>query len=179
MSNNYTDDIEKVLENIRINSILLYKEHQKRYLYLKDTLKYYKLPLIFVSSLSSIISVSQQFIPQDTITILNSSLSFICSIIGATELFMGISSQMVLELSTSKDYHILAMDIYKCLSLKPENRSSEGRAYLEQCYGTYTKLIENSCIVRRKIEDKLCLIEKDIPKDCDEESKVSSQELTI
>lgn len=178
MSNNYTEDIEKVLDNIRINSVVLYKEHQKRYLHLRDTLKYYKLPLIFVSSLSSIISVSQQFIPQETITILNASMSFVCSLIGAVELFMGISNQMVLELSTSKDYHILAMDIYKCLSLKPENRSSEGKAYLEQCYGTYTKLIENSCVVRKKVEDKLCMIPKDIPKG-DEESGRTNSEIRI
>ncbi len=169
-NNNYTPDIEQVLENIRINSVILHKEHQKRYLQLHSQLKYFKIPIIFVSGISSILSFSQAYVPQDIISILNSLMSFTCSIIGALELFMGISSQMVLELSTSKDYHILAMDISKCLTLKPENRSSEGRAFLEQSYGTYIKLIENSCVVRKKIQDKLCVIPKDIETDSTRET---------
>ncbi len=161
-TNNYTEDIEQVLQDLRHNSVLLYKEHTKRYLYLKDLLKWYKIPIIVGSSLSSIISVSQEFIPQQEITILNSILSLFCSIIVSIELFMGVSTQMALELSVSKDYHILAIDIQKCLTLKPENRTSEGRAFLEQCYGTYVKLMEQSGAVRKKIEDKLCEI---VPKD--------------
>lgn len=171
-NNNYTPDIETVLENIRINCILLYKEHQKRYLQLKDTLKYYKVPIIVMSSISSIVSMSQQFIDQDVITVMNMSLGLICSIIGSIELFMGISSQMVLELSTSKDYHILGMDIGKCLTLKPCNRNSEGRTYLEHCYGTYVKLLESSCVVRKKLEDRLCVIAKDF----DDGSKISRED---
>ena len=174
-NNHYTEDVEEVLKNIRFNSIILYKEHQMRYIILKNQLKYYKIPIIFISSISSIISVSQQFIPQEQITLLNSIMSFVCSIIGAVELYIGIANQMVLELSTSKDYQILAMDIYKCLALKPENRSSEGRAYLEQCYGTYIKLIENSCIVCKKLEDKMCKIS---PKDIQSVSLQSTPRLS-
>lgn len=158
--NNYTPDIEQILENIRMNSILLHKAHKKRYLELKDMLKYYKIPIIFISSISSIISFSQDYIEQKVITVTNTIMSLVCSLIGALELYMGISNQMVLELSTSKDYHILAMDIYKMLALQPVNRSIDGKAFLEQIYGTYVKLVENSCVVRRKLEDKLCEIPK-------------------
>ena len=37
----FSPDIEIILENIRLNSIVLSKEHKKRYVSLKDTLKYY------------------------------------------------------------------------------------------------------------------------------------------
>lgn len=161
-NNNYSPDIEEFLERIRKNSIMLSREHQNRYLYLRDTLKYYRIPIIIVSSFSSIVSMSQQFIPQDLITILNTVLSFICSIIGAIELFMQISQQMVHEKGLSTDYYILASDIYKCLGLKPENRTSDGKTFLEEKYGTYVKLIEGSDIIRKNIKDQLCEIPDDL-----------------
>lgn len=173
-SHNYTKDIESILENIRVNSVLLHKEHQKRYLQLKDTLKYYKIPIIVISSISSIVSMSQQYLDQDIITILNMCMGLCCSIIGSIELFFGIASQMIAELDVSREYHILAMDIFKCLSLKPENRSSEGRTYLEHTYATYIKLVEKSHVVRKKIEDRLCMIPKDIPKFTEDGSRSSS-----
>lgn len=160
-NNNYTPDIEQILENIRRNSIMLSKEHHNRYLYLRDTLKFYRIPIIVISSFSSIVSMGQQFIPQDTITILNTVLSFVCSVIGAIELFMQVSQQMVQEKSASSDYYILASDIYKCLTLEPRNRTSDGKTFLEEKYGTYVKLVESSTIVRKNIKDQLC----DIPKE--------------
>ena len=161
-NNNYTPDIETILENIRRNSIMLSKEHHNRYLYLRDTLKYYRIPIIVISSFSSIVSMGQQFIPQDTITILNTVLSFVCSVIGAIELFMQVSQQMVQEKSASTDYYILASDIYKCLALEPQNRSSDGKTFLEEKYGTYVKLVESSTIVRKNIKDQLCFIPKEL-----------------
>ena len=38
----WTQDIENVLEQIRINSVLLNKEHKKRYFYLTEILRYFR-----------------------------------------------------------------------------------------------------------------------------------------
>ena len=58
--NDWTPDIEIVLENIRINSVLLSKEHSKRYFALKQTLQYFRLPVIIISGINSIVSVGLQ-----------------------------------------------------------------------------------------------------------------------
>ena len=42
---------ENVLEQIRINSVLLSKEHKKRYFYLTEILRYFRLPVIILSGL--------------------------------------------------------------------------------------------------------------------------------
>ena len=55
--NDWTDDIEKILENIRINSISLSNYHKEKYYYYKSYLKFFKLPLIILSSITSIASV--------------------------------------------------------------------------------------------------------------------------
>jgi len=82
-------------------------------------------------------------------------LSLICGIVGSIELFLGIQTQMESELFSSKDYYLLSIEIYKIISLLPENRNCDGKAYLEQTYSVYVKLIEKSNILNKKISDKL------------------------
>lgn len=172
--NNYTDEIEAVLENIRVNSVILHKHHRKRYLELKDRLKYFKIPIIIISSISSIVSMSQQFIEQNIITILNMCLGLVCSIIGSVEMFFQISNQMITELDTSREYQILAMDIYKAMALKRQDRNQDGKTFLEEVYGCYVKLIEKSYIFKGNIEDKLCKIPNIYAKSQSSEDSIES-----
>lgn len=150
-------DIEDILEAIRKNSVLLSKAHKKEYMNLKDSLKYYRIPVIIISSVNSIISVSQQFIPQQIITATNSVLALFCGIVGSIELFLGINNKMEIELNSSKDYYILSCDIFKVLCLDIDNRP-DGKTFLEECYGRYIKLYESSCLLNKKLEDKLTVI---------------------
>ena len=41
------------------------------------------------------------------------------------------------------------------LSLLPMNRNIDGRTYLDEKYQIYIKLVENSTLLRRKINDNL------------------------
>ena len=139
--NKFTPDIENILENIRLNSIILSKAHKKRYLLLKNTLKYYRLPVIIISALNSCISIgSQPFIQQQYISISSCLLALVCSIIGSIELYFGINSQMEIELKSSQDYYVLATDIFKILSLNNQNRHIDGRGFLDEGYSRYIKL---------------------------------------
>jgi hypothetical protein len=154
-------DIEDILECIRKNCVILNKVHKKEYLQLKESLKYYRIPIIIISSLNSIISVSQQFIPQRIITACNSTLALFCGIIGSIELFLGINAKMEIELNSSKDYYILSCDIYKFLCLNTVNRP-DGKTFLEESYGRYIKLYESSCLLNKKLEDSLTVFSPNI-----------------
>ena len=46
-------------------------------------------------------------------------------------------------------------EIFKTLQLNNENRNVDLRAYLDETFSTYQKLIENSCVIRKKIQDHL------------------------
>ena len=59
------------------------------------------------------------------------------------------------ELVCSKDFYLLAIDIFKMLSLQANNRNIDGRNYLDEKYQIYIKLVENSALLRRKINDSL------------------------
>jgi len=155
--NNFGKDIEDILECIRKNSVLLSKAHKKEYLKLKDSLKYYRIPVIILSSVNSILSVSQQFISQTIITGCNSMLALFCGIIGSIELFLGVNTKMEVELNSSKDYYILSCDIYKVLCLDMENRP-DGKTFLEESYGRYIKLYEASYLLNRRLDDSLATL---------------------
>jgi hypothetical protein len=156
MENDWTTDIENVLESIRVNCIILSKEHKNRYFALKENLKYYKIPVIIFSSINSIVSVGlQPYLAQGTISMMTCLLALICSIIGSIELYLTIQKSMESELLSQRDYYLLGVDIYKTLSLSKDHRPIPAKEYLDKCYNTYCKLMESSNALAKKLEDKL------------------------
>ena len=60
------EDYENILNMIRLNSIDLSKYYKKRDYELKSYFKYFKIPIIILSSINSVISVSlNTFIEQN------------------------------------------------------------------------------------------------------------------
>jgi len=156
MSDNWSNDIETVLEDIRINSIILSKEHKKVYIRLKNRLQFFRLPVIIISAFSSVISVAcQPYIDQKYISLTTCGLALVTGIIGSIELYYGLQRKMELELQTSTDLHTLSTTIFKTTSLDPENRGIGGKTFLDDCYSQYVRLVENSGVLARKIDDKL------------------------
>jgi hypothetical protein len=152
----WTSDIESVLENIRVNSIMLSIEHKKKYFYLNEILRYFRLPVIIISGVNSIVSVGMQpYLSQNIISMITCLLALLCSIIGSIELYLTIQKSMENELLASKDYYILSIDIYKCLNLNKEHRPIPAKEYLDKKYNDYVKLFENSNLIAKKISDKL------------------------
>jgi hypothetical protein len=152
----WTEDIEQVLEQIRINSVILSKEHKKRYFNLRGILQYFRLPVIILSGINSIVSVGMtEYMEQSAISMTTCLLALVCSIIGSVELYLAIQKSMENELLASKDYYILSIDIYKNLTLSKDHRQIPAKEYLEKKYGEYVKLFENSNLLDKKTIDKL------------------------
>ncbi len=156
MNNDWTDDIEDVLEKIRKNSSILSEEHKHTYFRLKNTLQYFRLPLIVISGINSVVSVGmQQYLEQSAISGITCVLSLICSIIGSIELFLAIQKRVEAELISSREYYLLTIDIQKTLLLDREHRPLPAKEYLEKIYNTYIKLTESSNLVKKSIKDNL------------------------
>ena len=156
----WTDDIDRVLNNIRINCIILSKLHKQRYFELKSNLKYYRLPVIILNGANSIIAVGlQPYADQGTISLATSLIALTCGIIGSIELYLGIQKRLENDMISQRDYYLLGVDIYKTLSLNKTNRPIPAKDFLEKSYNTYTKLIESSSTLARVKGDKLIQIE--------------------
>lgn len=152
----WTTDIEFVLENIRVNCVVLSKEHKRQYFIFKDILQYFRLPLIIISGINSIVSVGlQPYVTQRIISMVTCLLALICSIIGSIELYLAIQKSMENEMNSQRDYYLMSVDIYKTLSLSREHRPIPAKDYLEKQYNSYCKLIENSNAVMKRLDDRL------------------------
>lgn len=159
----WTEDIDLVLNNIRINCILLSKLHKQRYFELKSNLKYYRLPVIILNGANSIIAVGlQPYADQGTISLATSLIALTCGIIGSIELYLGIQKRLENDMISQRDYYLLGVDIYKTLSLNKNNRPIPAKDFLEKSYNTYTKLIESSSTLARVKGDKLIQIDLNI-----------------
>lgn len=153
----WNDDYEKILNSIRINSVEMSRYYRNQYYKFKSYLKFFRIPIIILSSCNSVLSVSLgKFIEQDYVSIITCLISLSCGIIGSIELFLQIQLQMETALNNSRDFYILNIDIYKMLSLNKEHRGIEQKKYLEDSYNVYCKLIENASPVKIKIPDSLC-----------------------
>ncbi len=160
LQSEYNTDIERLLDKIRQNCVIMSDYHKKRYLYLKERLKLFKIPIIILSSLNSVFSVgSQPYLEQGHISAMVSGISLIVGILGSIELFMKVSENMEVELLAQREFYILSISIYKILQLDKENRNVDMKLFLEETFSQYQKLIENSNVVEKKIKDKLTLLD--------------------
>ena len=156
MDSNWSDDIEKVLAAIHISCTLYAEHHKKRYFYLKGYLKYFRIPTIIISGISSVSSVGlQPYIAQSNISMLTCVLTLLCGIITSIELYLQIQASMENELVASKDFYLLAADIYKMLTLSRANRGVGGISYLDEKFGIFCKYIESSHLINNRIKDTM------------------------
>ena len=132
------------------------KAHKKRYFENQNRLKWYRLPVIILNGGNSIISVGlQPYATQGAISLTTSLIALTCGIIGSIELYLGIQKRLEGDLISQRDYYLLSIDIFKTLKLNPSNRPVPAKDYLEKTYNIYTKLIESSDTLARKVDDSL------------------------
>lgn len=152
----FTADIEGVLEHIRINCAILTEYHRKDFLKLNNSIKYYRIPVLLLSSVASVWSVSgTAFLDQEIVSLTNCMLGLIAGTITSIELFVKLDEKMKLAEELSHKYYIISADIFKTLSLRDENRNQSGKDYLMETFSNYLKLIEKSNILDKRVKDQL------------------------
>ena len=156
MIESWTQDTEVLLNKIRINCNILSEYHRLRYIKLKASIKYYRIPVIIISGINSVFSVGlNSFVDQSAVSVINCLMSLICGIIVSIELYLQLQTQIDTEHSNSKDFYLLGINIFKILSLTAENRNVEQSTYLDETYASYTKYISQSNIIKTKLVDSL------------------------
>ena len=155
--NGFSSDMETILENIRINCTILTEFHRKKFLYYKKQIKYYRIPVLILSALNSVIAVGvpPHYVAQENISLVNCGLSLISGIIVSIELFIGINATMERHMVASREFYTLSTDIYKILSLERLHRGIKGDVYLNDKFSLYQKLVEQSNILEQKVLDAL------------------------
>jgi hypothetical protein len=180
--NNWTSDIEKVLEEIRMNAVQLSNNHKQNYFFYKSLHKYFRIPTIILSSVASVSAVGlQNYISQSHINGIVCLLGLSVSVVNSIELFLKLQETLEMELNCSKEFYNLSIDIRKTLLLDRENRQLTGQTYLEKRYNDYVKLQEQSNLISNSFNDglnnlpkKISMIKKLMPKKKNSNSSSSS-----
>ena len=171
--NHWSDEIEEICERLRVNSVNLSEYHRRRYYHFKSYGKWFRLPVIILASINSTASVGlQPVLDQQIISGITCLIGMIMGIIGSLELYLGIQTSMELELKQSKEFYTLAINLYKTLALKRENRLDDGKEFLNDKYSLYTKLCESSNLLDTEMHTDLLA---KVPEEMKYTSKVRSR----
>ena len=148
----WSDDVDEILDVIRKNSVTMCNAHKDRYLVLKGYLRYFKIPVIILSSCNSVLSVGGTSfnINQSVVSGVVCILSLVCGIIGSVELYLSLQKQMECDHEASKSFYLLSITIFKIISLDKEHRFIDSKAFLDNCINEYKRLIENSSLIDDK-----------------------------
>ena len=158
----HSDDIETILDKIRRNSIQLNYAHKQKYEKLKNKLVYFRLPTICLSAINSVFSVGlSAYMKQQDVSVINCLISLVCGIIVSVELYLQIEKAMSIEYDVSKSYYLLGIEIQRFLLTKRENRTIDCQPFLDKSYNQYTKLFENSRLLKKSIHDNLTDLERE------------------
>ena len=150
--NTWTEEVEEICEKIRINCVNLAEYHRNQYYYFKSYGKYFRIPIIILASVNSTASVGlQTFVAQKWISALSCLIGMAIGIMGSIELYLSIQTSMDLEFKQSKDFYTLAIELYKTLHLSREERSENGKEFLNKKFAVYTKLVEASNLLNQKL----------------------------
>jgi len=155
-SSNWSKEVERLLDQIRTNSIELEKHHKLKYFSIKKMVVWFRVPVIVLSSINSLAAVAlNSYIEQNIVSGLNAGISFLIGIITSIGLYLKVEDRMESELEASRKYHVLALNIFKILSLKDSDRGVDGDIFLSTCFSEYIKLFEQSGLSDVEFMDKL------------------------
>ena len=152
----WSDDYENFLNGMRQNCILLSKHHKSVYERYKSLSTWFKIPVIFLSSINSVFSLcATNFISQEAVSISNSMISLICSVLVSIAMYLKIEDILEKENISARSFYMLSIDIFKTLSLTREHRMIDPKSLIEDSLARYNKLVEISCLTNLKLKDQL------------------------
>jgi hypothetical protein len=154
-------DVENQLKAIEQNSIQQAKIAKDYYLYLTFCQRYFQIPNIILSSMISVFSIGlNNYISQDSVSILNCILGFIVATMGSIQLYLGINKRLDVSHTSYQSYYLLSIKINNCLRLERDHRAElNGRAFLASCLNEYEQIFQQNNIIKDSFDDKLTNLE--------------------
>jgi hypothetical protein len=157
----WSDESLTILNNIRLNCILLNKYYKKEHVRLHAKIKYFRIPLIVLNGVSATASVglSGYGINQSIISGIVCVIGLTNGIIGSIELFIGIEKMSENALMLSKEFYVLSTDIYKTITLNRDERGIDSSTFLNESYSRYIELIRQNGCIDKVFNDQLVSID--------------------
>lgn len=150
--NTWNNEVMGILDKIRRNAYAMSEKHRKRFIEFSSMSKYFDLPVIVCSVFSSSFS-SLGGVPNEQSQMITTTISMFIAILTSIKLYLNLASNTNEEISLSKDFYILSVNIFKITQLKEDDRHVDPLEFVNSCYSQYIKLIETSSLLRKNIKN--------------------------
>jgi hypothetical protein len=158
--NEWDTETENLLKDIEFNCSIMSQIHKEQYLSLINQIKYYKIPVLILSSMNSIFAVGlSAYMQQDVVSTINCLISFICGVISSVELYLGLTKKIESQVISYRSFYLLSIKINNNLKLKKDVRKQKGSEFLADIENEYVGLFKDSEINEHTFKDKLLQIQ--------------------
>lgn len=152
------DKEEEFLTKLEQQCNELHEYHTKDHMYYHKLSSRFNIPILIISSFNALTAVSlNEFLGQTYVSILNAVLSAGTGILGSIQLYMKLNEKMTNALRASILMKRLALKISKELSIDRAQRSTEGVAFLQECFAEFNTALEQGNVIERKLSNFLSL----------------------
>jgi hypothetical protein len=129
-----------------------YDHHNKDFIYYTKLATKFNIPILVVSAVNALTAVGlNSFIDQEYVSVINAILSSGTGVLGSIQLYMKISEKTTNALRASILMKRLALKVSKELSIEPENRVTDGQAFLSDCFSEFNTAIEQGNPIEKSI----------------------------
>ena len=134
--------------------------HSKDHMYYNKLSSRFNIPILVVSSINALTAISlNSFMKQEYVSILNAVLSAGIGVLGSIQLYMKLNEKMTNALRASILMKRLALKISKELSVDRDLRSTEGQAFLQECFSEFNTALEQGNPIEKNMRNYLSLIQ--------------------
>lgn len=152
----WTHEEEEFLARLEKQCNTYYTYFNKDYVYYHGLASKFNIPILVVSSINALTAISlNDFLGQRYVSILNAVLSAGTGILGSIQLYMKINEKLSNALRTSTLMKRLALKISRELSIGVAQRTTEGQAFLQECFAEFNATLEQANPVERRIQNFL------------------------
>jgi hypothetical protein len=156
----WSTDIENLCLDIQSNTSRLAEIHKQNYLTLINQIKYFKVPVIVISTFNSVFAIGlTAYASQTLVSTVNCIMSMICSIISSIELYLNLQKRIDVELTSYRAYYMLSVKIGNTLHLEREHRQvKDGTSFLLEVENEYKELFNQANVHNQVLNDNLIKI---------------------
>lgn len=156
-------DEQEFLSKLEHQCNLYQEHHNKDHMYYQKLASRFNVPILVISALNALCAIAlNDFLAQKYVSILNAVLSSGTGVLGSVQLYLKINEKMTNSIRASLLMKRLALKISKELSIEPENRVTDGQAFLSDCFAEFNTALEQGNPVEKSLENHLAFTQ--IPK---------------
>jgi len=149
-------DEQEFLAKLEQQCNVYHDHHSKDHAYYTRLSSKFNIPILIVSAINALTAVGlNSFIRQEYVSVLNAILSAGTGVLGSIQLYMKLNEKMTNALRASMLMKRLALKISKELSIKPENRVTDGQAFLSDCFAEFNTALEQGNPMEKTINNHL------------------------